>query len=107
MVVKETAKNYELRERIDQMKCGKKRQEKGQRLNRQTEEKREKKKVVHEMNYIFFNTETESEKDRETFESSLGLFFLYGNKNSCFTKNFQLQGFPLPRISTTVNYLNT
>lgn len=59
------------------------------------------------MNYIFFNTETESEKDRETFESSLGLFFLYGNKNSCFTKNFQLQGFPLPRISTTVNYLNT
>lgn len=44
MVVKETAKNYELRERIDQMKCGKKRQEKGQRLNRQTEEKREKKK---------------------------------------------------------------
>lgn len=28
MVVKETAKNYELRERIDQMKCGKKKDKK-------------------------------------------------------------------------------
>lgn len=90
------------------MKCGKKKTRKRTKVEQTNWGKeREKKKVVHEMNYIFFNTETESEKDRETFESSLGLFFLYGNKNSCFTKNFQLQGFPLPRISTTVNYLNT